>query len=172
MEEQRQLAGIRVLDLSRVVAGPYCTMVLGDLGAEVVKVERPGRGDDLRAWGPPFTPDGESAYFLSVNRNKRSITLNLKHAEGQRIFKQLARDSDVLIENYKPGTLDALGLGYAQLAAEQPRLVYCSITAYGSDGPLRDLIVGGLAGVGAGRPVAGDLAEDQPGIDRSQRILA
>lgn len=124
-----------VLDLSRVLAGPYGTMILGDFGARVIKVEQPGRGDETREWGPPFTPAGTSAYYLCTNRNKESITLNLKHPEGQAILCDLARRADVLIENFKPGTLQALGLGYTELSRLNPGLVYCSITGYGQDGP-------------------------------------
>jgi len=132
------LAGVRVLDLSRVLAGPLCTMVLGDLGAHVIKVERPGTGDDTRTWGPPWAPgpDGrESAYFLSVNRNKRSVAVDLKAQEGRALVRRLARDADVLVENFAPGMLDGWGLGYDALSAENPGLVFCSITGYGSDGP-------------------------------------
>lgn len=132
------LDGFRILDLSRVLAGPYCTMLLGDLGAEVIKVERPGVGDDTRAWGPPFA-DGESAYYLCANRNKKSITVNLKSPAGQEIIRQLARISDVLVENYKVGELAALGLGYEDLKQLNPGLVYCSITGYGQTGPDKDL---------------------------------
>lgn len=135
---QQPLEGFRILDLSRVLAGPYCTMLLGDLGAEVIKVERPGVGDDTRAWGPPFA-EGESAYYLCTNRNKKSITVNLKSPAGQEIIRQLARISDVLVENYKVGELAALGLGYEDLKQINPGLVYCSITGYGQTGPDRDL---------------------------------
>jgi len=132
------LAGLTVLDLSRVLAGPYGTMVLGDFGAEIIKVEQPGRGDDTRQWGPPFSPGGQSAYFLSVNRNKRSITLNLKTAEGRAILRRLADQADVLIENFKVGTMAGLGLGYAQLRESNPGLIYCAITGYGQSGPYKD----------------------------------
>src|SRR5919197_1094192 len=108
------LAGIRVLDLTRVLAGPYCTMFLGDLGAEVVKIEQPGVGDDTRGWGPPFAR-GESAYFLCVNRNKKSVTLDLKSSEGIEILRRLAARADVLIENFRPGTMERLGLGEKEL---------------------------------------------------------
>ncbi len=135
---QHPLEGFRILDLSRVLAGPYCTMMLGDLGAEVIKVERPGVGDDTRAWGPPFA-EGESAYYLCANRNKKSITVNLKSPAGQEIIRQLARTSDVLVENYKVGELAALGLGYEDLKPLNPGLVYCSITGYGQTGPDKDL---------------------------------
>ena len=134
----RALDGIRVLDFSRVLAGPYCTMVLGDLGADVVKVERDRVGDDLRQWGPPFMPDGESTYFLSVNRNKRSIVLDLKTEAGRDLALKLVRESDVLLENFRPGVMEQLGLGYEQLRQINPRLVYCSVTGYGTKGPLAD----------------------------------
>ncbi|MBI3979716.1 MAG: CoA transferase [Chloroflexi bacterium] len=132
------LADVRVVDLSRVLAGPYCTMMLGDLGADVVKVELPGVGDDTRGWGPPFAA-GESAYYLAVNRNKRGITLNLKQPRGRIILEKLIADADVVVENFRAGTLERLGLGYDQLAARNPRLVSCTISAFGTDGPYRDL---------------------------------
>ncbi len=145
------LSGVKVLDLSRVLAGPYCTMLLGDLGAEVVKVENPHGGDDTRAWGPPYA-GSESAYYLSCNRNKRGMTLNLKSEQGQKIAKQLAIQSDVLVENFLPGTLDRWGLGYEELAELNPRLIYCSITGFGQTGPRRnepgyDIVIQGMAGV-------------------------
>src|SRR5690349_17479849 len=129
------LNGIRVLDLSRVLAGPYCTMFLGDLGAEVVKVEQPGIGDDTRGWGPPFA-GGESAYFLCVNRNKQSLTVDLKSAEGISLIHRLAERADVLIENFLPGTMDEFGLGYDAIHAVNPKLIYASLTAFGADGPM------------------------------------
>ncbi|HEY0021249.1 MAG TPA: CoA transferase [Longimicrobium sp.] len=132
------LSGVRVLDLTRVLAGPLCTMTLGDLGAEVIKIERAGAGDDTRAWGPPWAegPRGrESAYYLCVNRNKRSAAVDLKDAEGRALVRGLAREADVLVENYAPGMMDGWGLGYDELAAENPGLIYCSVTGYGSDGP-------------------------------------
>jgi crotonobetainyl-CoA:carnitine CoA-transferase CaiB-like acyl-CoA transferase len=121
-----------VLDLSRVLAGPYCTMLLSDLGAEVVKVERPREGDETRTWGPPYA-GGEAAYFLSVNRGKRSVALELGQEEGQEILRRPARSADVVVENFRPGTADRLGAGYVELARENPGLVYCSITGFGSD---------------------------------------
>lgn len=130
----RPLDGVRVLDLSRVLAGPFATMILGDLGAEVIKVERPGSGDDTRAWGPPFV-GSESVYFLSVNRNKKSVAVDMKHPHGARVITELARVSDVLVENFVPGKLSELGLGPEQLRAENPRLIYCSISGYGQSGP-------------------------------------
>jgi formyl-CoA transferase len=131
------LAGIRVLDLTRVLAGPYCTMFLGDLGAEVVKVEQPGVGDDTRGWGPPFV-GGESAYFLCINRNKKSITVDLKRQEGIDLVGRLAGFADVLIENFRPGTMERLGLGEKDLRAINPRLIYASLSGFGADGPMRD----------------------------------
>lgn len=130
------LSDITVLDLSRILAGPYCTMTLGDLGARVIKVEQPRVGDDTRRWGPPFTANGESAYFLCVNRNKESITVNMKHPAGQQLLRDLAGQADVLVENFKVGALTQFGLGYASLRASNPRLIYCSITGYGQTGPL------------------------------------
>ncbi len=129
------LDDILVLDLSRVLAGPYGTMVLSDFGARVIKVEQPGLGDESRAWGPPFASEGQSAYFLCVNRNKESITLNLKRPEGQAIVRALATRADVLIENFKVGTMAALGLGYESLRQLNPGLIYCAITGYGQTGP-------------------------------------
>lgn len=134
LQEDLPLKGVRVIDCSRVLAGPYAAMVLGDLGADVIKVERPGRGDDTRAWGPPFA-GGESAYYLSINRNKRSMTLNLKSPEGKAILKQLVAEADVLIENFKTGDFDRMGIGYEALREVNPGLIYCSITGYGTTGP-------------------------------------
>jgi formyl-CoA transferase len=131
------LAGIRVIDFSRVLAGPYCTMLLADLGAEVIKVENPDGGDDTRRWGPPWL-DGESAYFLSINRNKRSLALNLKLPRGIEIAHQLIAQADVLVENFKVGGMAGLGLDYETLHQQYPRLVYCSISGYGQTGPDRD----------------------------------
>jgi crotonobetainyl-CoA:carnitine CoA-transferase CaiB-like acyl-CoA transferase len=131
------LEGLLVLDLSRVLSGPYCTMLLADMGARVVKVEQPGRGDETRTWGPPFL-GGESAYFLSINRNKESLTLDLKKPEAVRIASTLAAGADVLVENFRPGTLERLGLGHDTLAAGNPRLITCSISGFGQDGPKRD----------------------------------
>ncbi|MEI8083528.1 MAG: CoA transferase, partial [Actinomycetes bacterium] len=126
------LSGLVVADFSRVLAGPYATMLLGDLGAEVVKIERPGAGDDTRSWGPPFAPNGQTTYFQSVNRNKRSLSVDLKSAEGVTVARELIARADVLVENFRPGTLDGLGLGYQRLHAENPRLIYCSISGFGS----------------------------------------
>ena len=145
------LAGIRVVDLSRILAGPYCTMTLGDMGAEVIKIEQPGSGDDTRTWGPPWV-GGESAYYLGINRNKRSLTLNLKHERAHELLEQLVAQSDVLIENFKAGGLAAMGLGYERLRQVNPRLVHCSITGYGPDGPYSsrpgyDFIAQGMGGI-------------------------
>lgn len=151
------LSHIRVLDLSRVLAGPWCSQNLADLGAEVIKVERPDIGDDTRHWGPPFVKDAqgqdtaESTYFVCINRNKRSITVNLSKPEGQEIIRQLVLESDVLIENYKVGDLAKYGLDYASLRQIKPNLIYCSITGFGQTGPYAhrpgyDYIVQGMGG--------------------------
>lgn len=131
------LGGVRVLDASRVLAGPFCTQILGDLGADVVKVERPGAGDETRGWGPPFV-DGLSAYFLSCNRNKRSLTLDLGRPEGAEVFRKLAERSDVVLENFRPSSAAKLGLGVARLHAANPRLIVGSISGFGRTGPLAD----------------------------------
>jgi formyl-CoA transferase len=148
---ERALEGVRVLDLSRVLAGPYCTMLLGDLGADVIKVEQPGAGDDTRRWGPPWA-GGESAYYLCVNRNKRSITLDLKSEAGKRILRELTETSDIVVENFKVGSLDRMGLGYHDLSQINPGLIWCSITGYGQDGPYAgkagyDFVAQGEAGI-------------------------
>jgi len=145
------LAGTTVLDLSRILTGPYCSMMLADLGAEVIKIERPGSGDDARAWGPPFA-GGESAYFMSVNRNKKSMTLNLKDPDGRKIFLDLASRADVVLENFRPGTVDRLGVGYEEVARVNPAIVYCSLSGFGQDGPYShrpgyDLILQGMGGL-------------------------
>ncbi|HEU5194995.1 MAG TPA: CoA transferase [Methylomirabilota bacterium] len=131
-------AGVRVLDLSRMLAGPYGSLLLADMGAEVIKVEEPDGGDPMRVMGPPFLPDGESAYFLAINRNKKSVALDLTKPAGRDVFLDLAREADVVWENFRPGIMQRLGLPYATLAAANPRLVMCSISAYGQDGPYRD----------------------------------
>jgi crotonobetainyl-CoA:carnitine CoA-transferase CaiB-like acyl-CoA transferase len=139
------LGHLKVLDLTRVLAGPWATQNLADMGAEVIKVERPGAGDDTRGWGPPFLKDAEgrdttdAAYYLSTNRGKKSITIDLASEEGQQIVRELARDADVLVENYKVGTLARYGLAYEDLRSLNPRLVYCSITGFGQDGPYASL---------------------------------
>lgn len=130
----RPLHGVTVLDLTRVLAGPYCSMMLGDFGADVVKVEQPGRGDDSRSWTPPAA-GGESAYYLCTNRNKRSVTLNLQREEGRAILLDLARKADVLLENFKPGTLERWGLGYEQLRQENPGLIFATVASYGEGSP-------------------------------------
>jgi crotonobetainyl-CoA:carnitine CoA-transferase CaiB-like acyl-CoA transferase len=138
------LEDIRIIDITRAMAGPYCTMMLGDYGAEVIKIERPGEGDESRGWGPPFTGQpygpypGESAYFLSANRNKYSLTVNLKDPAGLEIIKKLAEVSDVLVENFRTGVLDRMGLGVSDLAEINPGLIYCSISGYGRTGPYRE----------------------------------
>jgi crotonobetainyl-CoA:carnitine CoA-transferase CaiB-like acyl-CoA transferase len=147
----RPLDDLIVVDLTRALAGPYCTMMLADLGARVVKVETPDGGDDTRGWGPPFY-DGESAYFLSINRNKQSLALNLKDRRGRDLLLRLACRADVLVENFRPGTMDRLGLGYATVREMAPRVVYCSISGFGQTGPYReraayDLIVQGMGGI-------------------------
>ena len=140
----RPLDNIRILDITRALAGPYCTMMLGDLGADVIKVERPGSGDETRGWGPPFVGKpygpypGESAYFIAANRNKRSLTVNIQTAEGQEIVRRLAGISDVLVENYRTGDLDKMGLGYPDLHSRYPKLIYCSISGYGRTGPFAE----------------------------------
>ena len=147
----RPLDDLVVVDLTRALAGPYCTMMLADLGARVVKVETPDGGDDTRGWGPPFY-NGESAYFLSINRNKQSLALNLKDRRGRDLLLRLACRADVLVENFRPGTMDRLGLGYATIREMAPRVVYCSISGFGQTGPYReraayDLIVQGMGGI-------------------------
>jgi len=138
------LQGIRVLDMTRQLAGPWAAQMLGDLGADVIKVERPGAGDEVRSFGPPFIPDKqgkdtrESPFFFAGNRNKRSITVNLAHAEGQTLIRSLARHCDVVIENYRVGTLDRYGLGYSDLSGQDSSLIYCSVTGFGQTGPYKD----------------------------------
>ncbi len=156
--QARALAGIRVLDLSRVLAGPWATQMLGDLGADIIKIEKPGAGDDTRGWGPPWLADGEgretreSAYFLAANRNKRSVTIDMAKPEGQALIRRLAQGSDVLVENFKVGGLKRYGLDHESLAALNPRLVYCSITGFGQDGPEAgragyDFMIQGMSGL-------------------------
>src|SRR5436305_1770297 len=131
------LAGLRVLDASRVLAGPFCGQVLGDLGAEVIKVERPGSGDETRAWGPPFL-GSLSAYYLSCNRNKKGLTLDLSRPEGVQLFQELARQSDIVLENFRPASAARLGVAPEQLLALNPRLIVCSISGFGRTGPRRN----------------------------------
>ena len=152
------MSGLIVLDLSRILAGPTCTQILGDLGAEVIKVERPGRGDDTRGWGPPFLKDeegrqtGESAYYLSSNRNKRSVAINIACEEGQKLVQALAVKADVLVENFKVGDLKRRGLDYESLAEINPALIYCSISGFGQTGPYAaragyDFLIQGMGGI-------------------------
>ncbi|MFN7570086.1 MAG: CaiB/BaiF CoA transferase family protein [Betaproteobacteria bacterium] len=154
----RALDHLRILDLTRVLAGPWCTQLLADLGADVIKIERPGAGDDTRHWGPPYLKDAaghdttEAAYYLAANRGKRSVTVDIADPQGQALLRKLAAQSDVLIENYKVGQLAKYGLDYAALAAENPRLIYCSVTGFGQTGPYKDragydFIIQGLGGL-------------------------
>ncbi len=185
------LSHVRVLDLSRVLAGPWATQLLGDLGAEVIKIERPGRGDDTRSYGPPWAKDeaGEdtdvSAYYLCANRNKESITVDFTRAEGQALLRELAAQSDVLVENFKVGTLARYGLDYETLAAINPRLIYCSITGFGQDGPYAersgyDFLIQGMGGLmsitgapdGTPTKVGVALADVMTGLYASNAILA
>ncbi len=151
MEGKLPLSGVRVVDLTRVMTGPYCTMMLADMGAEVIKIEQPGKGDDTRAWGPPFSA-GEANYYLSINRNKRSIALDLKSEAGKAILWQLIETADVFIENFSPGTIGRLGFAYDAVAARRPEIVYCSISGFGQTGPGKnwtayDLILQGMSGI-------------------------
>ena len=180
----RPLEGLRVVDLTRVLSGPFCTMQLGDLGAEVIKVERPGEGDDTRAFAPPYQGD-EAAYFLSVNRNKKSITLDMKSERGREVLWRLIDKSDVLVENFRPGAMDRLGFGYAAVSKRRPTLVYCSISGFGNTGLMKDrpgydVIVQGEAGIqditgpadGAPYKVGTSIADLVSGLNGSQAILA
>ena len=147
----KPLDGITVIDLTRVLSGPYCTMMLADMGARVIKIDQPDRGDDTRGWGPPFQ-NGESSYFLSVNRNKESMTLDLKHPDGRQVLNTLIDRADVLVENFRPGTLDRMALGYGDLSGRCPRLVYCSVSGFGHTGPRRsepgyDAVIQGEGGL-------------------------
>ena len=177
------LEGVRVIDLTRILAGPYCTQALADAGADVLKIEEPGKGDDTRGWGPPFVK-GESAYFLSVNRGKRSLTLNLKAGRGREILWRLLETADVLVENFRPGTLDRLGFGERAVRARHPRIVYASVSGYGGDGPWGgrpgyDAVVqgeGGLMSVtgpaeGAPHKAGASLADVAAGMTAFQGIL-
>lgn len=147
------LRDVRILDLTRIVAGPYCTMILGDLGADVIKIERPGTGDEARKWGPPYIANTtETCYFASLNRNKKSVCVDIKSQKGREILYELAKHSDVLVENYVPGKLDELKLGYEDFKQIAPRLIYCSITGYGATGPYRnkpgyDVIAASIGGL-------------------------
>jgi crotonobetainyl-CoA:carnitine CoA-transferase CaiB-like acyl-CoA transferase len=147
----KPLEGVRVLDLTRALAGPFCTLMLGDYGADVIKIELPGSGDDTRTWGPPFI-GAESAYFLSINRNKRSLTLNFKEPRAVEIFLKLAAESDVVVENFTPGVMARLGLDYPAVQAVNPGIIYCSISGFGQDGPYQsrpayDQIMQGISGL-------------------------
>ncbi len=179
------LAGVRVLDAARVLAGPFCGQLLADLGADVVKLERPGTGDDTRGWGPPFSVDGISAYFLSCNRSKQSVTLDIGHPDGNAVFHRLLAASDVLIENFRTDSAGKLGLAPEQLLARHPRLIACSISGFGRTGPLRDApgydfaiqAMSGLMGITG--PIAGPpykvgvaLADVLTGLYASTAILA
>ena len=177
------LDGIRVIDLSRVVSGPFCTMTLADMGADVIKLEEPGRGDESRAFGPPFL-GGESPYFLSINRNKRSCTVNLKSDDGKAILWRLLGAADVVIENFRPGAMQRLGFGYDAVSARHPRVVYCSISGFGDSGPDAtrpgyDLIVQGesglmdLTGEADGPPtrIGTSIADLSSGLMAAQGIL-
>jgi crotonobetainyl-CoA:carnitine CoA-transferase CaiB-like acyl-CoA transferase len=169
-KQNRALAHLRVLDLTRVLAGPWCTQILADLGADVIKIERPGSGDDTRGWGPPYLKDpqgrdtSEAAYYLAANRGKRSVTLDISVPEGQAIVRTLAAAADVLVENYKVGQLAKYGLDYESLARINPRLVYCSITGFGQTGPYKDragydFIIQGMGGF---MSITGE-RDDRPG---------
>lgn len=145
------LEGTRILDVSRVLTGPFCTMILGDLGAEVIKIETTSGGDDTRQWGPPFIA-GESAYFLSINRNKKSLTLDLNSSEGRSIFYDLATKCDVMIENFRPGVTEKLQIDYPTISKKNPNLIYCSITSFGPSGPYKDwpaydIVIQGMGGL-------------------------
>ena len=180
----RPLEGIRILDLTRVLSGPYCTMLLGDLGAEVIKVERPGEGDDTRAFGPPFQGD-QAAYFLSINRNKKSITLDMKSERGKEVLWRLVNVSDVLVENFRTGAMERLGFGYEVVRARHPAMIYCSISGFGDTGPQKDragydVIVQGEAGImdltgprdGPPHKVGTSIADLVSGLTAAQGILA
>ena len=180
----RPLEGIRILDLTRVLSGPYCTMLLGDLGAEVIKVERPGEGDDTRAFAPPFQGD-QAAYFLSINRNKKSITLDMKSERGKDILWRLVEMSHVLVENFRPGAMERLGFGYEAVRARHPAMIYCSISGFGDNGPQKnragyDVIVQGEAGImdltgprdGPPHKVGTSIADLVSGLMAAQGILA
>lgn len=188
---QKSLANIRVLDLSRVLAGPFCTQILGDLGAEIIKIERPGRGDDTRGWGPPFVKDkdgnntSESAYYLSCNRNKKSVAIDIASPEGQNLIRDLIAQSDVVIENFKVGGLHKYGLGYDDLKADFPNVIYCSISGFGQNGPLAkepgyDFLAQAMAGLMActgepeGHPmkVGVALSDIMTGLNAAIGILA
>lgn len=146
------LEGIKVVDFSGALSGPYCSMLLGDMGAEIIKIERPKKGDDSRGWGPPYIKDNLSTYFVSINRNKKSITLNLKTPEATDIIKKIVKESDILLENFRPGIMQKLGLSYQEMKKVNDKLIYCSISGFGQDGPYKDkpgydLILQGMGGL-------------------------
>jgi crotonobetainyl-CoA:carnitine CoA-transferase CaiB-like acyl-CoA transferase len=191
MNTQLPLTGVRIFDLTRILAGPTCTQLLGDLGADVIKVEKPGVGDDTRTWGPPYVKDSdgkdtnESAYYLSANRNKRSVTIDLQTPKGIALARKLIAKSDILIENFKVGGLSKLGLGYEDLKTEFPRLVYCSVTGFGQTGPYApragyDFLAQGLGGImsitgdpdGEPMKVGVGIADVMTGMYASTAILA
>ena len=180
----RPLEGLRVVDLTRVLSGPYCTMQLGDMGAEVIKVEQPGKGDDTRAFAPPYQGD-QAAYFLSINRNKKSITLDMKSEAGKAVLWRLIERSDILVENFRPGAMDRLGFGYKAVAKRRPAIVYASISGFGQTGPQKDrpgydVIVQGEAGImditgpqdGAPYKVGAAIGDLVSGLYAVQGILA
>jgi crotonobetainyl-CoA:carnitine CoA-transferase CaiB-like acyl-CoA transferase len=180
----RPLQGLRVVDLTRVLSGPYCTMHLGDMGAEVIKVEQPGKGDDTRAFAPPYQGD-EAAYFLSVNRNKKSITLDMKSAAGKEVLWRLIEKSDILVENFRPGAMDRLGFSYEAIKKRRPGMVYASISGFGASGPQKDrpgydVIIQGEAGImditgprdGAPYKVGAAVGDLVSGLYAAQGILA
>jgi len=175
------LAGIRVVDLSRVLAGPWCTQILGDLGADVIKVEQPGQGDDTRKWGPPFLDDGsrDSAYYLSANRNKRSIAIDIAKPAGADLVRELVRGADVVTENFRVGALAKYGLDYPSLAAIKPDLIYCSISGFGQTGPDKDkggydFLIQGMSGLmsATGTAASGPLRTAVPIADLSTGLYA
>ncbi len=179
------LAGLKVLDLSRVLAGPWSTQVLGDLGADIIKIEQPGQGDDTRKWGPPFLNDGsgDAAYYLSANRNKRSIAIDMAKPEGAALIRQLAAKCDIAVENFRVGGLAKYGLDYASLSAVNPALIYCSITGFGQTGPYKDLggydfLVQGMSGLMSvtgksdEEPGAGPIKVGTPTVDLSTGLYA
>jgi len=172
------LSGTRVVDLTRALAGPYCTLLLGDMGADVIKIELPGTGDETRQWGPPFL-EGESSYFMSVNRNKRSVTLDLKSSAGTEALRRLTRSADVLVENFRPGTMERLRLSYAQAAELNPSLIFCSVSGFGQSGPRSrqpayDAILQGMGGIQflSGEPDGGPTRMGVPIADITAGMFA